>query len=205
MIIDLSELSANQVYYTLIQTLIPRPVAWVLSENSGGNYNLAPFSYFSGVCSDPPLVMISVGQKPDGSNKDTRVNILERPNFVIHIANRNLTSAVTGSSASLAYGESELEQLGLATEPFEGCPLPRLSNAPIAFACELYDHHNIGRSEQQTMIFGEVKQIYVDDAAAQRDDKGRLTVDARAVDPIARLGGNDYTTFGELITVPRPK
>ncbi|MCG2634484.1 MAG: flavin reductase family protein [Gammaproteobacteria bacterium] len=205
MIIDLADLSPNQVYYSLIQTLIPRPVAWVLSENSGGNFNLAPFSYFSGVCSDPPLIMISVGQKPDGTNKDTRVNILARRHFVIHIANRNLATAVTNSSASLAYGDSELERLGLTTEPFPGSPLPRLAACPIAFACQLYDYRELGRHQQQAMILGEVKQLYLNDDVAQQDEKGRLTVDATAVDPIARLGGNDYTRFGEVITVPRPK
>ena len=76
--IDLDSLSANGVYHTLTRTVIPRPVAWVLSENAGGDYNLAPFSYFNAICSDPPLIMISVGKKPDGSSKDTRVNITAR-------------------------------------------------------------------------------------------------------------------------------
>ena len=73
--IDLAALGPAQVYGLMTQTLIPRPIAWVLSENSDGGLNLAPFSYFNAVCSSPPLVMISVGKKPDGSFKDTRVNI----------------------------------------------------------------------------------------------------------------------------------
>ena len=67
MILDLSQLKPAQVYFHMIQTLIPRPIAWVLSEIEQGKYNLAPFSYFNAVCSDPPLIMLSVGKKPDGA------------------------------------------------------------------------------------------------------------------------------------------
>ena len=74
MYLNLSDLSASQVYHTLTQTLIPRPVAWVLSDSGNDGLNLAPFSYFNAVCSDPPLVMISVGKKPDGNQKDTCSN-----------------------------------------------------------------------------------------------------------------------------------
>ena len=71
MILDLSALQPAQVYFQMIQTLVPRPIAWVLSEIENDKYNLAPFSYFNAVCSDPPLIMLSVGKKPDGSFKDT--------------------------------------------------------------------------------------------------------------------------------------
>lgn len=56
MIIDLAKMSTSQVYFSLTQTVIPRPIAWVLSRYADGQYNLAPFSYFNAVCSDPPLV-----------------------------------------------------------------------------------------------------------------------------------------------------
>ena len=119
MYVNLDALSPNQVYFSIIQTLIPRPIAWVLSENADGGFNLAPFSYFNAVCSDPPLVMLSIGRKPDGSPKDTRVNIEQRERFVIHIAHRELAKQVTESSATLDYGDSEVARLGLETVPFE--------------------------------------------------------------------------------------
>ena len=107
MIIDFAELSPSQAYFTMIQTVIPRPIAWVMSVNEGGNYNLAPFSYFNAVCSDPPLLLISVGKKPDGSFKDTRVNIEQRKEFVVHVAHRGLLDELNDSSATLPYGESD--------------------------------------------------------------------------------------------------
>ena len=118
--IDLSDLSPAQVYFTLIQTVIPRPIAWVLSENANGTHNLAPFSYFNAVCANPPLLMISVGRKPDGSFKDTRVNIEQRHDFVIHIVQLSMLEAMNQSSATLPAGVSEIRQLGLALTGFPG-------------------------------------------------------------------------------------
>ena len=131
MYFDLAELSPNQAYFTMTQTIVPRPVAWVLSENTSGDFNLAPFSYFNAVCSDPPLVMLSIGRKPDGSPKDTRVNIEQRGHFVIHIAHREQAKPMTESSATLDYGDSEVARLGLQTVPFQGFTLPRLTGCRI--------------------------------------------------------------------------
>ena len=204
MIIDFAELSPSRIYHCLTQTLIPRPVAWVLTENPAGDYNLAPFSYFTAVCSHPPLIMLSVGQQPDGSLKDTRVNIEARGHFVVHLAHRELAREMTETSRSLSYGESELVNVDLTTTPFEGFTLPRLAECRVAMACRVYEVQEIGLN-RQALVFGEVQRLYLDDAAASRDAKDRLKVDAGVLDPIGRLGADEYTTFGEIINIPRPK
>lgn len=198
---DLSELSPNRVYYTMIQTLVPRPVAWVLSDNGNECFNLAPFSYFNGVASDPPLLMISVGKKPDGSLKDTRTNIIERNEFVIHIAHREMAPLVTETSRVLPAGESELDNVNLETVPFGDFRLPRLKDCRVALACERYRVDDI--TPTQAMILGEVKAIYVDDAVITEDDKGRAKIHADKIDPITRLGGDEYGLFGGVVNVPR--
>ena len=203
MLIDLARMSPNQVYHAFIQTIIPRPVAWVLSDNGNGSFNLAPFSYFNGVSSNPPLVMLSVGRKEDGSNKDTRVNIEKRGDFVIHIVHKGLEQFVTASSESLPHGESELDKLKLKTVAMAGYRLPRLEGPKIAFFCEKYEIHEVGNTPQ-SLILGLVKRLYIDDEVA--DTKGgRLKVYAGRVDPLSRLGGNDYGTLGDMLTVVRPK
>ena len=202
--IDLDTLSTNQVYHAMIRAVIPRPIAWVLSENAGGNYNLAPFSYFNGVCSDPPLIMISVGKKPDGTPKDTRVNIAERRDFVVHIAHEALLEPLNQSSASLPAGESEVDLLGLPLTPMAGSRLPRLADARIALACELFQLQEIGPSSQ-ALILGRVKRIYIDDSACSRDAEGRLVVDTARSAPVSRLGGTEYATFGKIRRFPRPR
>jgi flavin reductase (DIM6/NTAB) family NADH-FMN oxidoreductase RutF len=204
MYIDLSALSPDQIYYTMTQTVIPRPVAWVLSENENRSFNLAPFSYFTPISSRPPLVMMSVGKKPDGSYKDTRVNIEARGHYVIHIAHEELAGSVTETSRTLPAGESELDRVELETVNFAGFSLPRLSVCRIALACELYSLQEMG-DVPQSLIFGCVKQLYISDAVAQRDEKDRLLVDAAKVRPIGRLGGNEYASFGDVINIPRPR
>ncbi len=167
-------------------------------------FNLAPFSYFTAVSSRPPIIMLSVGKKPDGSFKDTRVNIECRSHFVVHIAHQQLAADVTESSRVLPLGESELDRAGLQTLPFEGFFLPRLKGCRIALACECHSIQEMG-DVPQSLIFGRVKRIFIDDSVGAVDDKGRLKVDAAAVDPIGRLGGDEYTSLGKVFSIPRPK
>jgi flavin reductase (DIM6/NTAB) family NADH-FMN oxidoreductase RutF len=199
--IDLSTLSANQVYATLTQTIIPRPVAWVLSDNGDSSYNLAPFSYFNALSSDPPMVVLSIGLKPGGDMKDTRVNIEQRKHFIVHIAHREMAEAMTASSATMPFGESELEKLGLATTSMPGSDLPRLADCRIAYACELAEVQFI---KHQAIVLAELKHLYLDDNVVGKDAKGRLKVMADKVDAIGRLGGGEYMTAGEVIYYERP-
>jgi len=201
--IDLDTLSTNGVYHTLTRTVIPRPVAWVLSENAGGDYNLAPFSYFNAICSDPPLVMISVGKKRDDSPKDTWANIAARRHFVVHIAHEELLEPLNDSSATLPAGESEVDLLGLPLTPLTDSRLPRLSDARIALVCELYRLQEIGPLPQ-ALILGRVKQVYIDDGMCSRDADGRLEIHADKIAPVARLGGTEYALFGRIRRLARP-
>lgn len=204
MIIDLQELTASETYFAMTQAIIPRPIAWVLSENESGDYNLAPFSYFNAVCSDPPLIMLSLGKKPDGTPKDTRANIEARGSFVVHIASSDQVHTLNASSATLAAGESEIAHLGLELAEFPGSPLPRLADCRLAMACELYQVMELGPLPQ-ALIFGRLTLLYVEDGVAEQDQKGRLKIHADRLDPLGRLGAREYFSGGEIITVPRPK
>jgi flavin reductase (DIM6/NTAB) family NADH-FMN oxidoreductase RutF len=200
--IDLSTLSSNSIYHTMIQSIVPRPVAWVLSDNGNESLNLAPFSYFSAVSSNPPLIMLSIGKKPNGSAKDTLTNIEQREQFVVHIAHREMVHLVNESALGLEFGESELDMLGLTTEPFENFRLPRLKDCRIAMACERYRVENI--TENQAMVLAEVKFIYIADDVVS-ESNGKVKIHADKIDPISRLGGEEYATLGNIITIPRPR
>ena len=204
MILNLSELTPTQVYFQMGQTLLPRPIAWVLSEIEPDKYNLAPFSYFNAISSNPPLIMLSVGKKPDGSLKDTRVNIEQRKDFVIHIAHREMLQQLNQSSATMDASESEVDALGLETVAFEGSRLPRLKDCRVAYACTCYDIHEIGNTPQ-SVIYGEITHMYIDDSIASTSDSGRLKIHADKLNPIARLGASEYMSFGDIITLARPE
>ncbi len=203
MFIDFDAMTPQQVYFTLTQTVIPRPIAWVLSENADGSLNLAPFSYFNAVSSNPPLIMMSAGLKPDGGAKDTRDNIRDRRDFVIHIPSLEQLDDMNASSASLPPGVSEVEHLGLETIAFEGSRLPRLVDPKVAFACSLYDIHYIG-DDPQSLILGEVHGVFVDDSVVGEDAKGRRKILAEKINPVGRLGAGEYVSFGELLSRTRP-
>lgn len=212
MIVDVPEQNASTIYHLMTQTLIPRPVAWVLSEHALGHFNLAPFSYFTAVSSEPPLLMFSVGDKAANVGKDTKVNIAQQPYFVVHIASEQDAAAVTQSAETLPAEESELQHLSVNTVPFADFPLPRLENCAIAFGCKLHALQQVPGAPQ-TLVFGQIEKIYISDQVSRvvRSAKGngeeaeRIVVDALKVQPLARLGADQYATLGQILRVPRPK
>ncbi len=204
MLINLSELQTPNVYFTMTQTVLPRPIAWVLSENQDGSLNLAPFSYFNAVCSDPPLVMISVGLQDDGTFKDTLRNALERPELVIHIASCEQLADLNLSSATLPPGVSEIKEGNLELTGVDQFRLPRLTGCKVAFMSHVHKIEQIGTHNQQHLIFAEIDSVYVSDECVQHDHKNRLSILADQIQPLSRLGANAYASFGEVITANRP-
>ncbi len=202
--INPDDLSPTETYFTLIQTLVPRPIAWVLTENLAGDYNLAPFSYFNAVSSDPPLLMVNIGRKPSGEHKDTRVNIEERRDFVVMVPHMALLEAMNESSATLPAGESEVTRLGLETVPFKGSRLPRLADCRVAYACRRHQILLVGNGPQ-AIVIGQIHALYIDDAVVDTDPKGRLKIHADKLDPVCRLGAGEYARLGEIIRLARPK
>lgn len=199
--LDLTTPSPAEVYALMTQTIIPRPVAWVVTENDDSSFNLAPYSYFNAISSSPPMVMFSIGVRPDASIKDTRYNLESRPDFVINIAHREMAPALTASSATFGRNESEVEALDLALAEMPGCPVPRLADCRIAYACKLSDVHMI---EQQAIVYATLSDLYIADEVVGEDYKGRLKVDASKVDPLGRLGGGEYFSAGDIISIERP-
>lgn len=206
--INYKDLNPTEIYHLMTQSIVPRPIAWVLTENeradANNRYNLAPFSYFNAVASSPPTVMVSIGTQADGAIKDTLANIKRTKKLVIHIASATHTDALNESSATLAYGDSELQHSALTTCDIDGFSLPRLECAKIALACTLDHIHSINQSTQ-SLVFAQIQTAFYADEIVTKDHKGRLKIDIPALDPLARLGGNEYAYLGEYLSRPRPK
>jgi len=202
--LNFSDFSANQHYHLMTQTIIPRPIAWALTDSSNNSFNLAPFSYFTAVSSAPPILMLSVGKKPNGDPKDTLVNITNNGKMVIHIASEQEAELVTQTAQTLMHGESELTHANLTTTEFANFPLPRLAQCDIAYGCELYEIKELG-DVPQSLIFVEVKQVYINDNVADIDEKQKITVHADKVKPLARLGGGEYASINKPFSITRPK
>lgn len=201
--IDLSTIPPSQVYQLMTQTVVPRPIAWALTESENNTFNLAPFSYFTAVSSQPPLLMLSVGKKSTGEIKDTTRNLLETGKVVIHIGSVGTEKVMTKTAASLDYGQSEVDINNIALKEFSGFALPRIASCPVAFGCTLFQTNEIGDTPQ-SLLFVEIEKIYIDDSVVSEIDE-RLKIDALKLDPLARLGGNEFVTLDKIISVVRPK
>lgn len=203
MLIDLTTLKPAEAYFLMTQSVIPRPIAWVLSQNPGDGYNLAPFSFFNAVASDPPTIVFSVGIQEGGGAKDTSRNIKERPSFTVNIASVDQLPVLNQTSATLPYGESEVDANSIELAEVEGFDVPRVADSKIALLCERYHIQKVGNRDQM-LIFGEIKSLYVADHCVETTEKGRLRIIAENVQPLARLGAGEYADFGGILTAKRP-
>jgi flavin reductase (DIM6/NTAB) family NADH-FMN oxidoreductase RutF len=194
MLIDPVDLAAEQAYRLITGIVVPRPIAWVTSLSAGGKVNLAPFSAFTFVAPKPPMLAISVGRKA-GVYKDTAQNILARQDYVIHIADSSQMVAVHESSVEHPPEVSEVELLGLATEPGTRVAVPRLRDAPVAMECRFRQCLEFGDTRSR-LIVGEVLAFHVRDGLIANGK-----IETEALDPIARIAGPRYARLGEIVTL----
>lgn len=193
--IDPARLSANENYKLLTNIVVPRPIAWVSTLNERGIVNLAPFSFFNAIGSDPLLVMISVAHNSDGSLKDTGRNIVARGEFVVNMVSEELMAAMNVSAADFPPDESELDAAGLAAVPSEKVAVPRVAAAPAALECRLHSTIPFGT---YTLIIGEVVMFQVADALV--GEKLRL----HDFTPVGRMGSPAfYCRTTDRFEVPR--
>jgi flavin reductase (DIM6/NTAB) family NADH-FMN oxidoreductase RutF len=196
MIFDLTkDKEINETYKLMAQTIIPRPIAWVVTEDDGV-LNIAPFSYFIGLSSDPATVLISVGHKADGSPKDTLANIRKNGKCTICMVEEKDLDKMHFSSKGVDKEISEAALFDIETVPLlEGYP-PMIKGVPSAYFCTFNQEIDLGGGSTIPLVLN-VKQIFVDDMAIT--DKERLTI---AFKPVARIG-KSYAFLGEEIEAPK--
>jgi len=196
MIFDLNkDKTVNETYKLMAQTIIPRPIAWVVTEDEGV-LNIAPFSYFIGLSSDPATVLISVGHKPDGSPKDTLANIRKNGKCTICMVGENDLEKMHFSSKALAKENSEAEIFDIETEELIEAYPPKIKDVPAAYFCTLNQEIDLGGGLTIPLVLN-VKQIFVDDEVIS--DKERISISFK---PVARIG-KSYAFLGEEIEAPQ--
>lgn len=189
--VHIDELKRSEKYYLMTSTIVPRPIAVVSSLNENGSDNLASFSYFNAVSTEPSIIMFSITHKKDASKKDTLVNIEREKEFVIHIAQANQVKIVDQTGESLPYGESERAKLGLTATPSTWIKTPRVKEFKVALECRLEKLLEVGSS---TVVFGRIVGAHIDESLLLQDSAtGALTsrVDTHVLDPLARMD-RDY-------------
>jgi len=195
MIFDLSkDTKMNENYKLMAQTILPRPIAWVVTEDEGV-INIAPFSYFIGLSSEPASVLISVGHKSDGTPKDTLANIRKNRKCTICMVEEKDLEKMHFSSKALDRDESEAEVFNISTKTLvDGYP-PMIEGVPSAYFCDLNQEIDLGGGSTVPIILN-VQKIFVDDRIIS--DKERLTISFK---PVARIG-KSYAFLGDDIETP---
>lgn len=198
--LDPSQLPAGEMYQFIISAIVPRPIAWVSSVGTDGQLNLAPFSYFNGVCSRPPVISIAIGYRR-GAKKDTLVNIEATKEFVVNLVSFSLAEAMNHTSGDYPLGVSEAEVAGVKMIPSLNVAPPRVAEASVAFECRLHQLIPIGSApDGSTLVLGEIVRIHARDEVCQ-DGK----IDPIKLDAVGRMGGSWYCRTNEKFSMERPK
>lgn len=198
--IDPDEQSIAALYHTMVSIITPRPIAWVSTISDKGVTNLAPYSYFSGVGSNPPSVCFSPCNKSDGSKKDTLRNIEATGEFVVNVVSFPMSEAMNGSSADFDSTTSEFEAIGVAAIESETVAPPGVAAAPVRMECERFQIVRVGEGPlAANLVIGIVRMIHIADEVLT---EGR--VDGVKLDAVGRMGGANYCRTQDSFSMPRP-
>lgn len=203
----MDSLKPNDRYHLLTQSVIPRPIAWVLTDNGEGEgdsrYNLAPFSFFNVISANPPLLVLGINtKKTNGETKDTLHNLIKHKKATIHIAGSANLESMVDSSVELPHGDSELSRTqSKTTLCYHENYLPHIKESHIAFFCELDHVHEVGDGAT-SIVFCKINEAYVDDSVISNNNN--IIIDPLKIEPISRLGLTNYHKLDSIFTVERP-
>lgn len=201
--INPTTLPHQSIYKILTGSVLPRPIGWISSIDLDGRPNLAPFSFFNAVCSNPPTVLFcSSIRGSDGKTKDTLNNVRATSEFVVNIVTEELLQAMNASSIEAPSDFDEFDYAGLTLAPSVVVKPPRVAESPIHFECKLREIIEIGNEPGGgSIVIGTIVHIHADDGVMIGEDKINLT----ALKPIGRLMGSGYCRVTDLIEIERPK
>jgi flavin reductase (DIM6/NTAB) family NADH-FMN oxidoreductase RutF len=201
MILKPADLSSRERYHLLTHTVLPRPIAWVSTMDQAGILNVAPFSYFTVVCSHPMTLLFCPGVAArSGAKKDTLRNIGQLPEFVINLVNEETAEAMNLTAASLPPGQSEFDHAGLTPAPSQTIRVPRVAEAPVAYECKLQQIVTVNdQPGGGSAVFGEVQCIHFRDDLLHNG-----LVQLELLKPIGRLGGSSYIRLTDKFELERP-
>jgi len=176
----------------------PRPIGWISTLSKNGVVNLAPYSFFNAVSTDPHFVMFS-----SGGRKDSQRNAEETGEFVCSLATYDLREAMNRTSQHVGPEVDEMALAGLTPAPSKLIAPPRVAESPVAFECRYWRTIDLpgpnGGPGTHAIVLGQVVGVHIDDAVIVGDK-----VDVTKVKPIARLGYGDYAVIDQVFELSRP-
>ncbi len=180
------EIGGPSTYKLMIGLIVPRPIALISTLSPNGIPNLAPFSFYNGVSSHPPAIMVSITRKKKGETKDTLRNIETTGEFVVNCVNESILEPMHQSSGEYPYGVNEIEKVGLTAIPSQWVKPPRILESVAHFECQLYKTMEVGDGTEgsATLVVGTLLAIHIDPAIYQ---DGKILLEKyKACRPISR-------------------
>ena len=200
MLFDFATLSAQDRYKLLVSTIVPRPIAWVVTQDAGGVLNAAPYSFFNAFANEPPIVVIGIGGRTEGNLKDTGGNIRRTGQFVVNLVAEENAPAMNVTAIEFGPEVDELREAGLHTLPSTKVAPPRIAESPVAFECELMQA--IDLADSRSLVIGRVLAMHVRDDAVL--DPARCYIDTPRLNLVGRMhGGGTYARTGDTFEMPR--
>ena len=197
--LDPSVMPPQSVYKLLIGCVVPRPIAWVSTVSAEGVYNIAPFSFFMGVCNEPPTIAFSSSRRV-GSKKDTVTNAEHTGDFVVNVVDDPLAEHMNLTSGEYPPEVDEFVLTGLTAEPGVKVRAPRLVEAPISLECRVDRIISVGRGPN-SLVLGEIVYFHVRDGLY---DPSTGRIDMHELRPVGRLAGNLYSHIHDIFEMKRP-
>ncbi len=201
MIIDPGEQTFRENYKLLIGSIVPRPIAFVSTVSSAGIPNLAPFSFFNGVCSNPPTIAFApVRRALDAQPKDTLINIREQKEFVVNIPSESFVEKMVKTATDFNPDVDEFSISGLTQKPAKIVSAPLVKEARVSFECTLNQIIEIGDGSAGSgfLVLGTIVLFHVADDVY---NDGRILLDK--LQPVGRLAGNAYCRINDTFSIIR--
>ena len=200
MLFDFAEIPARERYKLLVATITPRPIAWVVSQDSSGRLNAAPFSFFNAFAGDPPVVGIGISSHEPGRPKDSRANIRETRQFVVNLVSQGIAEKMNVTAIEFPRGVDELKEAGLTTHPSVYVKPPRIAESPVSMECELIQIIDLG--PDTGLVLGRVLAMHIRDEAVL--DARKNYIDTPSLKLIGRMHGTGwYARTSDLFEMPR--
>lgn len=199
--IDPQKQTFKENYKLMIGSIVPRPIALVSTVSAEGINNVAPFSFFTGITSQPPTVCFAPTRRgTDGQPKDTLKNIRDTGEFVINVVNEAIAGAMNNAATEFPPEYDEFSETGLTPGAGLIVKAPLVAESPVSFECKLIQIIEIGeaRAGGGFLVIGEIVMFHVKDELLHN---GRI--DTALLNPIGRLAGAEYTKLGERFTLQR--
>lgn len=198
---DPGKLPLPERYGLMISAISPRPIAWVSTISPEGVPNLAPFSFFTGVCAEPMTVCFAPVRNREGRKKDTLLNVETTRQFVVNIVTEELAGRMNQTSADYPYGVSEFEKAGLTPKPSVKVRPPAVKESPLQLECELLQIVTISEGPLGgNLVIGRVVYVRVDDRLWK---EGKIS--HQDLKPIGRMEGSWYAKVTDAFELPRPR